>query len=297
MKRTITGMLIIAVVAMVTTLVSCDLLFSNVNIFSSLDGPNIDELSKADGPDLVSLLKDNKGGENGAFGATFVARLEENPKELESIKNSLQTFYKSPDATPNQVAEAAALYAELTLLTTDTGDAVNGIVGAALAVSEDPDAELTMDSVISNLFGSDSAIGSDEDAFIDFADEMRNVADAYSAVGAALDGGADIELGLETGQAAVVSLVFVTLIDSVDMTSPALAIYTTPEEAVYNLLINPVPGSPFVPEDLFGASGATTLADNMTLMTEDPSNTALFDASGITDLLDLMGLSDEEPVA
>ncbi len=295
MKRTISGLLIISVVAMVATLVSCDLLFSNVNIFSGLDGPNIDELSKAEGSSLVSQLQDNKGGENGAFGETFVTRLEENPTELAAILANLSDFYTTA-TDPNDVAEAAALYAEITLLTTDTGDAVNGIVGAALAASEELEtgADLTMDSVISSLFGSDSAVASSAEAFIAFAADMKSVATAYTAVGEALDGGADIELGLDTGQAAVVSLVFGALMDSVQ---PTLDL-TDDEKAalIYELLINPAdPSVPFNPDDLFGADGDMFLADNMTIMTEDPFNTALFDASGITDLLDLMGLSAEEP--
>jgi len=295
MKRTITGLLMLAIVALVATLVSCDLLFSNVNVFAGFDGPNLDKLSKADGADLVSQLQDNKGGENGAFGETFVTRLQENPSQLETILTSLQTFYTSPTATPTEVAEAASMYAELTLLTTDTGAAVNNIVGAALAVSSDPNAELTMDSVISNLFGTDSTVASSPEAFSAFVADMTSVADAYTALGTALAADASIDLGLETGQAAVVSQVFMTLIDSVDMTTVAASAYDTPEEAVYYLLINPDLTYVFDPVDLFGVDGGTTLADNMTTMTNDPANTALFEASGITDLLNLMNLS--QPVA
>ena len=205
---------IAAGIALVASITGCELLFSGKNLFAGLDGPDMDELKKATGSDLIDLLNESKGGESGGFGDTFLEKVKTEGSGPAIVANLALIYASGSTASPTSQAEAANLAADLLLGTTETGDVVNSIVGAVIG-----ETNIAPETILSSVLqGTTAATNSTE--FYQFMDNMIMVSDAYQNIGDSYTtNGELVPIDLADGQTAAVSIIFSTLVDIVDITA------------------------------------------------------------------------------
>uniref|UniRef100_A0A7C3HW00 Uncharacterized protein n=1 Tax=Gracilinema caldarium TaxID=215591 RepID=A0A7C3HW00_9SPIR len=276
---------------------SCELLYSGKNLFASLDGPDVQALKTATGPNLIDKLKDNKGGESGSFGDTFVEKLKGDPGAADTIYNNLEGIFTSSSSSSydtNTRAEAALLAADLVLAVSDSaGPVVNNVVSAVLNLANDTSTEaFTPDELLVYLLG---PVASDRDSFLQLVADMEKIADAYDALGEALSSGATITLDAGDGQAALVAFTLQALVGAVQVTG------TTEAKAIalYDSLISPALNGEEITSDTINALFSTNptspngadklqLAFESVLNPTDSALSTLYTATGINGLIDLL---------
>jgi len=271
---------------------SCELLYSGKNLFASLDGPDVQVLKTATGPSLIDKLKDNKVGESGSFGDTFVEKLKGNPGAADTIYNNLKNIFNFSSYDYNTRVEAALLAADLVLAVSDSaGPVVNNVVSAVLNLANDTSTEaFTPDELLVSLLGT---IAPDRDSFLQLVADMEKIADAYDAFGSALNAGAAITLDAGDGQAALVAFTLQALVGAVQVGN------TTEDKAaaLYDSLIGPAMKGEDISNainTLFsknGTNGAANLQsafDSVLTPNAGSARDALYNRTGIQGLIDLL---------
>jgi len=247
-------------------LVSCDFMYET-NFFQTEMGVDATELSKASVADLNEM----------ADSPSFFTALAEDEEAKTAVLDNLDEVIADPASTPEEVAEASLLAAEVEIYSSPAGDlvsnvgellisAVSGGEGGEPVDMEDPEAlinALLPESVVDEETGEIV-----EDSFVAMINALNDSYAYYVEFSEAMDP-ADYTSS-ELGDAAMTAMM-ASIIASID----PVAGYDSPGDLIYAALTGEY-------------AGEITMSGELGT---DTNLQALFDAAGLADLF-----SAEEPV-
>lgn len=287
MKRSWRFVSVLAMVFVVLSLGSCDLLYSGKNLFAGLDGPDVSALKSATGTSLIDALLTEQGGESGTFGDTFVEKITADPEAVDTIYSNLENIFTNSNTyDPDTRADAASLAAELILATSETaGPVIDNVVSAIVSLTSDPEnTDFTADELAVAML---SSIAPSREAFIALAADLDRIVAAYDALGDALLAGGSTSLDAGDGQAALIAFTLSAIVDSVHVTGDE-----NPAAKLYDQLIGPaLRGEEITSDtinDLFGSADDLQNAFDGVLQ-PGPARDNLYTATGIASLVNLLG--------